>query len=200
MRRLMILGSLLAALLILAPTAVAKGGGGGGGGGGGRASGGGGGGGVKSSAPSGGGGGGGSKSSSSAPKAGGGGVRPSTPSQPSSGAKAQPAPAARMVPRSLPPNVRTPAGRNFSRDRAALARNPRYLDPYDGAYYGNPQSPYFYMYLASLQDDDQGNNPQPYQVQCKPKKKGHSTGIVALWAVLMLIVGLVLGAILGSLR
>jgi hypothetical protein len=183
MRRLMLLCSVLVALLMIAPAVAPAKGGVGFSGGGGRSSGGGGG--IKSS--------GGSSSSSSAPKAGSGGVRQSTPSQPSSGAKAQPAPAARMVPRSLPPNVRTPVGRNFNRDRAALARNPRYLDPYDGSYYGNPQSPYFYMYLASLNDNDPGNNPQPYQVRCK--QKGHSTGIVVLWAVLALILGLVIGAI-----
>jgi hypothetical protein len=138
-----------------------------------------------------------SSSSSSAPKSGSGGVRPSSPSQPSSGRIAQPAPAARLVPRALPPNVRTPAGRNFARDRAALSRNPRYLDPYNSAYYGNPQSPFFYMYLAELNNNN-GPRPVAYQApQCKPKHKGIS-GVAATFIALgTLLVGLLFGFLAG---
>lgn len=136
-------------------------------------------------------------SASSAPKSGSGGVRPSSPSQPSSGRIAQPAPAGRLIPRALPPNVRTPAGRNFVRDRAALSRNSRYMDPYDNAYYGNPQSPFFYMYLAELSNN---NGPQPvaYQApQCKPKHKGIS-GVAATFIALgTLLVGLLFGFMAG---
>jgi O-antigen/teichoic acid export membrane protein len=99
----------------------------------------------------------------------------------------------------MPPNARTPVGRNFYRDRAALTRNPRYLDPYNSAYYGNPSSPFFYMYLAELQNSNQfgdGARPVPYQgQQCKPKKKGVS--VVAL--VLGVIFALILGGIVGYL-
>lgn len=91
----------------------------------------------------------------------------------------------------MPPNARTPVGRNFYRDRAALTRNPRYLDPYNSAYYGNPSSPFFYMYLAELQNSNQfgdGARPVPYQgQQCKPKKKG-----VPGWAVVLIAVGCLL--------
>lgn len=103
-----------------------------------------------------------------------------------------------MVPRSLPPNVRTPAGRNFVRDRAALARNPRYLDPYDSAYYGNPGSPYFYMYLAALNDNDPGNNPVRYQVKCKPQHRGVATWVFVLCLILALIIGAVVGFFLSE--
>lgn len=98
----------------------------------------------------------------------------------------------------MPPNVRVPRGRNFARDTGQLSRSPRYYDPYDSMYFGNPASPYFYLYLAALQDNDRAN-PVPYHAQeCKPKKTGHSTGIVVLWAVLALIVGVVVGAVLAA--
>lgn len=120
-----------------------------------------------------------SGSSSSAPKAGSGGVRPSSFSRPSSGPKANP-PTARLVPHAIPPGVRVPRGANFARDTARVGRNSRYMDPYDQMYYGNPSSPYFYLYLASLQDNDPAN-PIPYQeARCKPKKKGVSVGVAIL--------------------
>jgi hypothetical protein len=136
-------------------------------------------------------------SSSSRPSAGSGGVRPSTFNRPSSGRIQQPAPSARLIPRSLPPGTRIPRGRNLGRDQAALRRNPRYFDPYDSNYYGNPSSPFFYLYLAELQNNN-GPHPVAYQGrQCK-KKSGHGTGVVVLWAILGLILGLILGFVAGA--
>lgn len=100
----------------------------------------------------------------------------------------QSAPAGRITPRTLPPNVRVPRGRSFTRDTSRLRSSPRYYDPYDPLYYGNPASPYFYLYLAALNDNDSAN-PAPYQAQqCKAKKKGVSVG----WVIALGIISVVL--------
>lgn len=175
MRRLIVLLTVL--ILALAPAASAKGGFGGGGGA--RSSGGGGGGGFKSSGGSksagGSGSGGGSKSYSSS--------KPPTASKPSSGPVSQKAPMTRIVPKSAPPRVTTvkaggrvtpakvttPPGRNYSRDYGIVTRGSYmyrgsryyYGDPYGPSYYGSYDSPFYYMWLYSIMDNDSGNDPQP---------------------------------------
>jgi hypothetical protein len=135
-------------------------------------------------------------SSPSRPSAGYGGARVSTPRQPSSGRIQQPAPASRLAPRSLPPNVRVPRGGNFARDTARLRSNPHYMDPYDPLYFGNPASPLFYLYLAALSDNDRGNNPVTYQARPRREKKGDGLGVG--WVILIAGVCLVGGGIAGA--
>jgi hypothetical protein len=126
-----------------------------------------------------------------------GGVRITSIRQPSSGPRQQPAPAPRLVPRGLPVGARIPPGRNFVRDQAVLRRDPRFTDPYNSLYYGNPASPYFYMYLAAMQDNDPAN-PIPYQeARCKPKKKGVSGGVVAVLVIGTLLIAGGCGYALG---
>jgi hypothetical protein len=60
-------------------------------------------------------------------------------------------------------NVKVPKGRNFYNDTNTLRRDPRYLDPYGPHYYGHPNSPYFYLWLAAANDDDDDNDPLPPQ-------------------------------------
>jgi hypothetical protein len=75
------------------------------------------------------------------------------------------------------------------------------MDPYDHAYFGNPASPYFYLYLASLQDNDQHNQPVPYQAarqQCKSHNRGVATWVFVLCLILALIVGVVVGAFIAG--
>lgn len=125
-----------------------------------------------SSRSSGGGGGGGSYKSSGG--GGGGGsiksVKPSTPgvskpsaARPSSGPKQQ-VNSSHLIPKSMR-GVRVPPGRNFSRDTTRLRSNRSYTDPYSPRYYGHTSSPFYYLWLASVLDDD-GNDPIPPQ-QCR---------------------------------
>ena len=174
MKRILVLVAVLA--LALSPAALAKGGFGGGGfsggskGGGGFSSGG-----SKSSY-----GGGGSKSFSSS--------KPPTASKPSSGPISQPRPMTRLIPKVAPPTristvkiggrpslakVTLPRGRNYSRDYRTVTggsymyRGSRYYygDPYGPSYFGTYDSPYYYMWLSSVMNNNSANYPQPPQAQ-----------------------------------
>lgn len=121
--------------------------------------------------------GGGSKCCSGGSKSGGGsrsGGSSSKPtiSKPSSGSKAQPKPVTRLIPKSPPPiatktsaqtfgPLRVPPGRSYSRDRSYILRNPQYADPYGTHYYGYSGSPFFYLWLFSVMDNDRSNNALP---------------------------------------
>lgn len=161
MKRLLII--LLVLALAVTPAALARGGGGG------RSSGGGGG--SKS--------GGGSKCCSGGSKSGGGTRAKPSVSKPSSGSKAQPKPVTKLIPPSPPKIARTgtasqqfgplrvPSGRSYSRDRSFIIRNPQYADPYGFHYYGYSGSPFFYMWLFSVMDNDRSNNPLPPESDSK---------------------------------
>lgn len=160
-----ILVILLALALCATPAAAMARGSGGGGGGGGRSS---------------GGGGGGSKSSGGSTKSSGssGGVSKnfSTPKsystskqslkQPSSGPVKQPRPLTTLVPtrppvRSTGVPYSVPVGRNYTRDRTFIITHREYANPYFGSYYGSPFSPYNYLWLSMMLDNDPSNNPAP---------------------------------------
>jgi hypothetical protein len=112
--------------------------------------------------------------------------------RPSTGAKQQPAPAAKLLPKTAPPKLGRsfiPSGHSYGRDRVYLIGHPAYLDPYSALYYGNPASPYYYMYAAGLQS---GQQPVAWQYH------GHRHGGVAAWLVVVIalvafFVGLGLG-------
>lgn len=64
-------------------------------------------------------------------------------------------------------------------------------------YFGNPASPYYYLYIASIMDNSHPN-PAPYQApNCKPKKKGMSTGLaiglIFLFSIICGIAGFAFG-------
>jgi hypothetical protein len=129
---------------------------------------------------------GGSKSASG----GSSGSKTVSASKPSSGSKTAP-PVSKTIPKTLPPKISTPtrvttpsgtktippkvsvpAGRTYQRDSAFLnsSRGRRYTDPYSyrsGGYYGTPlyygayDSPFFYMWLFSVTDDDHSNDGLP---------------------------------------
>jgi hypothetical protein len=92
--------------------------------------------------------------------------------KPSTGPKQQPLPTAKLVPtviptRTFPKSGTTktyvPAGLNYTNDRNILVNNPRYVNPYGSGYYGFYDSPFYYIWLFSILDDDQSNNPLPPQ-------------------------------------
>jgi hypothetical protein len=121
---------------------------------------------------------------------GGGGSKTTSASKPSSGSKTAP-PVTKTVPpslpprlttptrvntangvRTVPPKVRVPAGRAYGRDGAFLRSKSgaRYRDPYryrsngyNGSpmYYGAYDSPFFYIWLLSITDDDDSNDALP---------------------------------------
>lgn len=102
-----------------------------------------------------------------------GGSKPKpTPAKPSTGSKPQPVPVTKLVPAVAPAKVTgptgkpkfQPSGRDYYRDRQTVLRNPAYADPYGGrSYYGAFDSPFFYLWLFSVMDGDDGNNPLPPQ-------------------------------------
>ena len=157
-----ILLSLLLSVALVGDATAAKGGGGG----------------AKSS--------GGSKSTGgSKSSTGSGGSKSVSSSKPSSGSKTAP-PVAKTIPvvppvklasptisstgRALPAKVSVPSGRSYSRDATFVRNSPNHYDPYKyrangyhGApmYYGAYDSPFFYLWLFSIMDDDQSNDALP---------------------------------------
>ena len=101
--------------------------------------------------------------------------RPARPTlaKPSTGSRPQTAPVTRLVPPQPPGRLASgaaaglPLFRGFTsgrydRDRRFLYGHPRYADPYYGRrYYGYHSSPFFYLWLGSVLDDDSHNNPRP---------------------------------------
>ncbi len=69
----------------------------------------------------------------------------------------------RTFPKSGTTKTYVPAGRNYANDRNILVNNPRYVNPYGSGYYGFYDSPFYYIWLFSILDDDQNNNPLPPQ-------------------------------------
>jgi hypothetical protein len=89
-------------------------------------------------------------------------------------------------------------GRDYNRDRASLLRDSRRLDPYDRRnYYGNPTSPFFYLYLAALVDDDYTNDPLPPQYAAESDDDDDG-GMSPLWLLLIIPASLGIGAVGGA--
>lgn len=122
--------------------------------------------------------------------------------KPSTGAKPQPAPASKLIPSTPPkqlPKSAIPAGRNYGRDRTFLVGHPTYLDPYVASYYGNPSSPYFYLWLAAVSDGDHHNDPLlPQRAECKGKRDGVAPWLAVVIGVFCLLLGAFVGVAIGS--
>lgn len=92
--------------------------------------------------------------------------------------------------------MRVPAGRSFVRDRTLIVTHPVYLDPYSSLYYGNPASPYYYLYVASLSS---GQHPQPWQAG-RVEHRGVATWVFVFSVIVALIVGVIVGLAAGAER
>lgn len=120
----------------------------------------------------------GSKSSSSSKTYSNGASKPTTPtsSKPSLGSRPQPAPVTKLVPPTPPPTftpgsrtvntpaagrVTIPSGRSYTTDRSYIISHPSYANPYGSTYYGAYDSPFYYMWLYSIVDDDESNDALP---------------------------------------
>jgi hypothetical protein len=100
-----------------------------------------------------------SYSGSSASRSSSSPSKPATASKPSTGSKPQPSALPKLIPPASGAGAaskfaapRYTGGRNYTRDRDFIIRNPRYGDPYRygrSGYYGSYNSPYFYLWSAS---------------------------------------------------